>query len=124
MTNFSRATSAFILTASLLLGSVAAVAQTPAPNPDDQAGKTSQAQMDQKADQKDQKQAQAVATTTAKSTKPLSTNEDPNMIGKRNINGGIIAKMSGSTEKEVRMGREAAAEVDRQAKFVDDQLIT
>ena len=28
------------------------------------------------------------------------------MIGKRNINTGIIAKMSGSTEKEVRLGRE------------------
>jgi predicted Zn-dependent protease len=46
------------------------------------------------------------------------------MIGKRNINTGIIAKMSGSTEKEVRQGREAAAEVDRQAKFIDDPLIT
>jgi beta-barrel assembly-enhancing protease len=46
------------------------------------------------------------------------------MIGKRNINKGIIAKMSGSTEKEVRLGRELAAEVDRQAKFVDDPVIT
>ncbi len=46
------------------------------------------------------------------------------MIGKRNINGGLIGKMSGSTEKEVRMGREAAAEVDRQARFVDDPIIT
>jgi predicted Zn-dependent protease len=46
------------------------------------------------------------------------------MIGKRNINKGIIAKMSGSTEKEVRLGRELAAEIDRQAKFIDDPLIT
>jgi predicted Zn-dependent protease len=46
------------------------------------------------------------------------------MIGKRNINSGIIAKMSGSTEKEVRQGREAAAEVDRQARFIDDPIIT
>ena len=46
------------------------------------------------------------------------------MIGKRNINKGIIAKMSGSTEKEVRLGRELAAEVDRQAKFIDDPVIT
>ena len=46
------------------------------------------------------------------------------MIGKRNINKGIIAGMSGSTEKEVRLGRELAAEVDRQAKFIDDPLIT
>jgi len=46
------------------------------------------------------------------------------MIGKRNINKGIIAKMSGSTEKEVRLGRQLAAEVDRQAKFIDDPMIT
>src|SRR5215510_4399248 len=32
--------------------------------------------------------------------------------------------MKEKTEKEVRQGREAAAEVDRQAKFIDDPLIT
>jgi predicted Zn-dependent protease len=132
MNNFSRATGAFVLTASLLVSSMAAVAQTPATKPAEPAQKTSETQSDQKNAQPDQKaddkKTQPVATTatstTARSTKPLSTNEDPNMIGKRNINTGIIAKMSGSTEKEVRMGREAAAEVDRQAKFVDDPLIT
>jgi hypothetical protein len=134
MNNFSRATSAFVLTASLLVSSVAALAQTASTKPDNQAQKTSQTQTDQKADKKadqkvdataEQKKTQPAPVTTAKSTnKPLSTNEDPNMIGKRNINTGIIAKMSGSTEKEVRLGREAAAEVDRQAKFVDDPLIT
>ncbi len=46
------------------------------------------------------------------------------MIGKRNINKGIIAGMSGSTEKEVRLGRELAAQVDREAKFIDDPVIT
>ena len=46
------------------------------------------------------------------------------MIGKRNINKGIIAGMSGSTEKEVRLGRELAAQVDREAKFIDDGMIT
>jgi beta-barrel assembly-enhancing protease len=120
MNNFSRATSAFILTASLLVSSVAAVAQTPAAKTADQTPKASETKSDQKADQAKVQPA----PTTAKSNKPLSTNEDPNMIGKRNINTGIIAKMSGSTEKEVRMGREAAAEVDRQAKFVDDPVIT
>ena len=129
MNNFSRATSAFVLTASLLVSSVAAVAQqTPANKSADQTQKTSQTQSEQKQTQTEQKAEQKAATqpvaTTAKSNKSLSTNEDPNMIGKRNINTGIIAKMSGSTEKEVRMGREAAAEVDRQAKFVDDPLIT
>src|ERR1041385_8045819 len=134
MNNFSRATSAVVLTASLLLGSVAAVAQTPATKPADDAQKTTQTTTDQKApaDQTstDQKQADAKkaapvpAPVVHTSGKPLSTNEDPSMIGKRNINTGIIAKMSGSTEKEVRLGRELAAEVDRQAKFIDDPAIT
>src|SRR5215208_2879127 len=126
MNNFSRATSAFVLTASLLVSSVAAVAQTSTTKPSDPAANTSQTTTEQKAEQKpEQKKTQpAAATTSAKSNKPLSTNEDPNMIGKRNINTGIIPKLSGSLEKEVRQGREAAAEVDRQAKFVDDPLIT
>jgi predicted Zn-dependent protease len=128
MNNFSRATSAFALTASLLMGSVAAVAQTPATKPADDAQKTSQTASEQKAPA-GQKQAEKKKTTPAPaavntSNKALSTNEDPNQIGKRNINKGIIAKMSGSTEKEVRLGRELAAEVDRQAKFVDDPTIT
>ncbi|HJS24736.1 MAG TPA: M48 family metallopeptidase [Pyrinomonadaceae bacterium] len=117
MNNFSRATSAFVLTASLLVSSVAAVAQqTSTPKPAEDAQKTDQTQSEQK--------KTTPAATPVKSNKPLSTNEDPNMIGKRNINSGIIAKMSGSTEKEVRLGRELAAEVDRQAKFVDDPIIT
>src|SRR5215203_6859104 len=125
MNNFSRATSAFILTASLLASSVAAFAQTPDTKPADPAAKTSQAQTNQKTDEKKSQPAATTPATTAKSNKPLSTNEDPSMIGKRNINGGlIIPKLSGSLEKEVRMGREAAAEVDRQAKFVDDPMIT
>ena len=119
MNNFSRATSAFVLTASLLAGTVSVAAQTTTTIP---AGgqKTTEAKTDAKpAEQK----AQTVVTPT-KSNKPLSTNEDPAMIGKRKINSGIIASMSGSTEKEVRLGRELAAEVDRQAKFVDDPIIT
>lgn len=124
MNNFSRATGAFVLTASLLVSSVAAVAQTPDNKTADQAQKTSQTQTEQKADSKAAEQKTTPAAAVVKSNKPLSVKEDPNMIGKRNINSGLIAKMSGSTEKEVRMGREAAAEVDRQAKFVDDPLIT
>jgi Zn-dependent protease with chaperone function len=58
------------------------------------------------------------------STGPLSTDEDPAMIGKRKIPSGIIAKMSMSVEKEVALGRQLAAEVDRQAKFIDDPVIT
>ena len=134
MNNFSRAISALVLTASLLASSVAAVGQTSTNTKStEQAQKTSQTQTDTNAKQPDTKQAAETTKTeqkaqpapaTARSTKPLSTNENPEMIGKRNINTGIIAKMSGSTEKEVRQGREAAAEVDRQAKFVDDPVIT
>jgi predicted Zn-dependent protease len=64
-------------------------------------------------------------TTPSKTnTKPLSEDEDPSLIGKRKINKGLIAKMSMSVEKEVAMGRQLAAEVDRQAKFIDDPVIT
>jgi predicted Zn-dependent protease len=119
---FSRATTAFVLTASLLASSVAAVAQTSTTKPTEEAQKTSQTQTEQKQTQTDQKKA--ASSAPVKSTKPLAANEDPSQIGKRNINSGIIAKMSGSIEKEVRLGREAAAEVDRQAKFVDDPVIT
>lgn len=75
----------------------------------------------------------AAAKTTASKTSatpqsnagaPLSVNDDPNMIGKRNINKGIIGGHSGSTEKEVAVGRQFAAEVDREAKFIDDPIIT
>ena len=121
MNNFSRATSAFVLSASLLASSVAVAAQTTATKPTE-GDKTTQTQTaEQKAEAK---KTTTQAATPAKSNKPLSTNEDPAMIGKRKINSGIIASMSGSTEKEVRLGRELAAEVDRQAKFVDDPIIT
>ena len=124
MNNFSRATSAFVLTASLLASSVAVVAQTSGQSKPAEEAKTTQTQSDQKADQKTDPKKAAAAQPVKSSGKPLSTNEDPRMIGKRNINSGLIAKMSGSTEKEVRLGRELAAEIDRQAKFVDDPTIT
>jgi len=114
MNRFSRAAIGLVLTSSLLASSLTALAQTT------QSKNQTQDNVATKTDQ-----TQSTATTsTARSGKPLATNEDPSMIGKRNINGGIIAKMSGSTEKEVRLGRELAAEVDRQAKFIDDPLIT
>jgi predicted Zn-dependent protease len=124
MNNFSRATGAFLLAASLLGSSTITLAQQTATKSTEPASQTQTAtQTAAKPDAKQKTQAPA-ATTTAKSNKPLSTNEDPSMIGKRNINGGFIGKIAGGTEKEVRQGREAAAEVDRQAKFIDDPVIT
>src|SRR5436305_14515157 len=46
------------------------------------------------------------------------------MIGKRNINTAIWGKMAAGTEKEVRKGRMLAAQVDKEAKFIDDPIIT
>jgi len=118
MNSFSRFVTALVLATSLLAGSVASLAQT--------ADTTVKPQ-----DTKETAHGTApakneapVAAKTAAARKPLSVNEDPSMIGKRNINKGIIAKMSGSTESEVKQGRQLAAEVDRQAKFVDDPMIT
>ena len=119
MNSFSRAMTALVLAASLLGTSFAALAQTT--NTKDPSQNSTATQSDQSKSQ--QKPVPATPLPTG-SGKTLSTNEDPAMIGKRNINSGIISKMSGSTEKEVRMGRELAAEVDRQAKFIDDPVIT
>ncbi len=126
MTSISRITTAFILVSALSLGSIAGFAQTTQTNPSTDKTKTSTTSQDQTATATTAKNdtSKALPPLPAGSNKPLPVNDDPNMIGKRNINKGIIAKMSGSTEKEVRLGRELAAEVDRQAKFIDDPMIT
>jgi predicted Zn-dependent protease len=52
----------------------------------------------------------------------LADKENPEMIGKRDIN-----KRNWnfySLDKEVALGRQIAAEVDRQAKFIDDPVVT
>ncbi|HKP46045.1 MAG TPA: M48 family metallopeptidase [Pyrinomonadaceae bacterium] len=117
MNSFSRVATAFLLVSAIILSSIAGLAQTTQSTEKTNTAAESQAQTTAKNDP-------PKAPAPAVNKKPLSVNEDPNMIGKRNINKGIIAKMSGSTEKEVRMGRELAAEVDRQAKFIDDPVIT
>jgi len=124
-TPISRAIAGMSLSGSLFIGSICTFAvprQTPAqqtPSQTDQQQKTTA--------QTDATPAKTQGTTTpaapAKSG-PLPTNEDPNMIGKRNINKGIIAKMSGSIEKEVALGRQLSAQVDRENKFIEDPVIT
>jgi predicted Zn-dependent protease len=117
MNSFSRIATALLLATSLLAGSIRVFAQTT-------QTQTSQEPAKSEDNSKDNKKKTEEKKSSTSSPKPLSTNENPTMIGKRNINKGIIAGMSGSTEKEVRLGRELAAEVDRQAKFVDDPVIT
>ena len=65
-------------------------------------------------------QAKAPAKTPA-SASALSTKENPELIGKRDINKGQLNFYS--LDKEVALGRRISAEVDREAKFVDDPII-
>jgi beta-barrel assembly-enhancing protease len=53
--------------------------------------------------------------------KPLGDKDNPLMIGKRNINKGQIDFYS--LDKEVALGRQLAAEVDRESKFVTDPIV-
>jgi hypothetical protein len=127
---FSRTITALALVWAMLAGgSSVALAAGQQPK---QASKSEQQDAEKKAKEASEKQDREDALQAAKKKeefaknvgKPLSTDEDPSQIGKRKINGGFIASMSGSIEKEVSFGRELAAEVDRQAKFVDDPVIT
>jgi predicted Zn-dependent protease len=52
----------------------------------------------------------------------LTDDENPLMIGKRNINSHQINFYS--LDKEVAMGRQLAADVDRQGKFVEDPVVS
>ena len=119
--HFSRAVISLALVATLWTTSIAVAAAAPL-SQQQQQQQSKPAAEEKKSAQKD---AQAApATTIASNTgRPLSVNEDPRMIGKRNINkGGIFG--GGSLEKEVALGRQLAAEVDRQAKFIEDPVIT
>lgn len=52
----------------------------------------------------------------------LSDDENPLLIGKRNINAHQINFYS--LNKEVNLGRQLAADVDRQGKFIEDPVVT
>jgi hypothetical protein len=131
---FSRIATATALGVSLWLSSIAAFAapqqpQDQKPNQDpatNQAGQPASPATPQAA-QNDPKtpasQPQSTSPPAGKKS-PLPTDDDPTMIGKRNINKGIWGKLAGGTEKEVRLGRQLAAEVDKQSKFIDDPMIT
>lgn len=118
----ARAFTATGLVFTLWVGSLAA---TPLPRRQQQDAQKQESQQKDIAAKKsaDDKTAQPSTATTG-SGKPLSEKEDPRLIGKRKINGGFIAGISGGVDKEVALGRQLAAEVDREAKFVDDPVIT
>ncbi len=113
----------FLMFAFLLSATAIAPLSIAAQTTDDKSKK------DEKKDKKDKQKAEKQTTTTAVTDgkKTLSTMEDPNMIGKRNINGGgdkLWGWLGGSKEKEVQVGRQLALEVEQQAKLVEDEVIT
>lgn len=118
---FSRSLTATGLVFSLWAGSIAAVA---APRRPQEAQKPAAARQETASKDKKSNDSKAAQPAPAGAAKPLAEKEDPRLIGKRKINGGFIAGISGGLDKEVNLGRQLAAEVDRQAKFVDDPVIT
>jgi len=124
--HLSRAIIAIGLGASLWFGSIRSFAARQENK--DQTQSSTQSQTDKQAqpDKTSQKPSTPAPQQTA-NKKPLSTGEDPTMIGKRNINKGIWAGGvlgAKGIESEVRLGRQLAAQVDKEAKFVDDPIIT
>src|ERR1044071_7751959 len=118
---FSRVMTALILALSLWTSAIAVVALPG--QQEQQDSKQTTAKQDSKKKQ-DQKTHTATTASAPNRGEALSTDEDPAMIGKRKINGGFINWMAMGMEKEVALGRYLAAEVDREAKFVDDPIIT
>ena len=59
--------------------------------------------------------------------RPLSVNEDPSQIGTRKINNGsdkFFGWLGGSQDREIAIGRQLAAQVEQQAKLVEDPIVT
>jgi hypothetical protein len=125
--SLSRAITAIGLGISLWFTSIAALAGPVQAQDQPQDQKQSTSPQTTPKDQKSQAATQQQTASQPANRKTLSTGEDPTMIGKRNINkgiwaGGIIGAKG--IESEVRLGRQLAAEVDKEAKFIDDPIIT
>ncbi len=63
----------------------------------------------------------AVCVVAQQTSKPLEDRDNPQLIGKRDLNKGQIQFYS--VEREVSVGRQLAAEFDRTAKLVNDPVI-
>ena len=75
----------------------------------------------EKKEEKPQTQSQTNASSV------LSEKENPDLIGKRKINNGwdkTWGWLGGSQEKEMAIGRQIAAQVEQEAKLVEDPIIT
>lgn len=126
---FPRAASAFGLVVSLTASALSpallpTVAFAQEQQNKDQSKKKDKS--DKNAQSKEAKQEKTTATTTTSNDpkRPLSVNEDPAMIGKRNINKGFDKWVGGSQSKEAAIGRQYAAEIEKELKLVDDPIVT
>ncbi len=84
---------------------------------------------DKKLDKKVAKASTPIVSPTPQpeSPKALSPKEDPSQIGKRKINNGadkLFGWLGGSQDKEIALGRQLAAQVEQQAKMVEDPIVT
>ncbi|MEP7075584.1 MAG: M48 family metallopeptidase [Acidobacteriota bacterium] len=120
----------YLLVLSMLF---AAVALIPLRTAAQQSGTSSSTDNGKKVKEKKGRAADDATPTPAQTptgtgnSKALSVKEDPAQIGKRNINGGsdkFFGWLGGSKEKEMQIGRQLAAEVEQQAKMVDDPVVT
>ncbi|HEX9961967.1 MAG TPA: M48 family metallopeptidase, partial [Pyrinomonadaceae bacterium] len=120
---------AFLLVSAVWLSATAlpasVFAQTGAQNTQEDKSKKKKEKKQKVSDKQDSTQQQQQSTSNPKG--PLTTNEDPNMIGKRNINKGsdsFFGWLGGSQDKELALGRQLAVQIEQQAKMVEDPVIT
>lgn len=125
-----RKVSAFLLVSAVWFSAIAffpisAAAQT---SETAQTAEQKQEKKDKKAkDKKKKTDEKAVSQTQTNPNSPLSDKDNPDMIGKRKINGGsdkFFGWLGGSQEKEIAIGRQLSIEVEQQAKLVEDPMIT
>ena len=119
------------VTGAILFGTVSfyplsAAAQTTADTRQDDK-KDKKSKKDKKQEAASSSTAQPQTSQTPNPKGPLSPKEDPNQIGKRKINDGadrFFGWLGGSKEREIAIGRQIAAEVEQQAKLVEDPVVT
>ncbi len=82
---------------------------------------------DTKKEKKEKKEQKPTAAVQTSDPKALSAKDDPSQIGKRKINNGtdkFFGFLGGSQSKEIELGRRLAAQVEQQAKLVEDPIVT
>ena len=86
--------------------------------------KSSQSEKDAKKAKEKELKEQKEKEKAAGKAKGNKKNSDVDNIGNRNINKGLGSMNFVSLEKEIAMGRQLAAEVERQVKLIEDPAIT